>query len=179
MLNITEKMLRLSPSERYQTADEVCEDLQGALKEFGVWIERPKPASNGKNVTPPTDFHLLIVDTITNRKNALQEYFNKKHGFRLSFCTEPENAIAELKGRKPPSGILFLADTTRDSVLSVFPEAQAWGRSLKTPCLAVFSADDEDLIRQTITSTKFGTTMFQPATLRDIRLHFETVAAHP
>lgn len=178
MLDITEKMMEISPSERYQTADEVCEDLEQALKELGVWVERPQPTSSGDRLTPPVNFHLLVVDTIANRKNALQEYFNNKHGFRLSFCAEPENALAELKGRKPPSGILFLADTTRDSVLSVFPEAQAWGRSLKTPCLAVFSADDEDLIRQTITSTKFGTTMFQPATLRDIRLHFETVAAH-
>ena len=179
MLDITGKMLELSPSERYQTADEVCKDLQAALKEFGAWEELPKPSSTGRNVTPHSDFHLLIVNTIPNRKKALQKYFNKKHGFRLSFCTEPENAIAELKGRKPPSGILFLADTTRDSVLSVFPEAQAWGRSLKVPCLAVFSGDGEDLIRRTITSTKFGTTMFQPATLRDIRLHFETVAGHP
>lgn len=175
MLDITARMMAVSPSERYQTADAVCRDLKAALQDFGEWHERPQSDSNGRPAVSPSDFHLLIVDTIEKRREALQQYFSRKHGFRLSFSPDPKVALQQLKGQKPPEGILFLADTTRDAVLDIYPEAQAWGRSLKRPCLAVFPENDEDLIRRTITSTKFGTTMFQPATLRDIRQHFESV----
>ena len=175
MLDITAQMMAVSPSERYQTADAVCRDLKAALQTFGKWDEKPEPVFNGKKVVSAADFHLLIVDTIEQRRNALHQYFSKKHGFQLSFSPDPKVALRRLKGAQPPAGILFLADTTRDAVLNIFPEAQAWGRSLKAPCLAVFPENDEDVIRRTITSTKFGTTMFQPATLRDIRQHFETV----
>lgn len=174
ILDITAQMLAVSPSERYQTADEVCADLQTVLQEFGVWQQRPQPALNGQVLPSEVDFHLLIVDTINKRVEALQQYFSRKHGFRLTVCDDPYVALNQLKGRCPPAGVLFLADTTRDTVLSIFPEAQAWGRTLQVPCLAVFSEDDEELIRQTITSTRFGTTMFQPATLRDIRKYFAT-----
>lgn len=175
MLDITARMLEVSPSARYQTADAVRADLQAALEEFGAWNPVPVNAANGQVPMEAADFHLLIVDTIEKRKEALQQYFDKKHGFRLSFSPDPSEALDELKGRRPPAGVLFLADTTRDQVINVFPQAQAWGRSLKAPCLAVFPADDEEFIRRKFTSTKFGTTMFQPATLRDIRQHFETV----
>ncbi len=175
MLDITARMLEVSPSARYQTADAVRADLQAALEELGAWNPPKTAASNGQAPVPASEFHLLIVDTIEKRKDALQQYFDKKHGFRLSFSADPGDALSQLKGRRPPGGILFLADTTRDEVLKIFPQAQAWGRSLKAPCLAVFPAEDEESIRRTITSTKFGTTMFQPATLRDIRQHFETV----
>ena len=176
MLDITSGMMEVSPSARYQTADAVCRDLKAALQGFGAWREPPQPVSNGRRFASAADFHLLIVDTIPKRREALEHYFQKKHGFRLSFSNAPAEALSRLKGRRPPAGILFVADTTRDAVLEIFPEAQAWGRSLKAPCLAVFSDDDEDLIRRTITSTRFGTTMFQPATLRDIRQHFEMVS---
>ena len=62
-------------------------------------------------------------------------------------------------------------------VLQVFPQVQAYARSQKVPCLAVFAAEDEETVKKKIMSTRFGTTMFQPATLRDIRMHFEDIGA--
>ncbi len=176
MLDITSRMMEVSPSVRYQTAEAVCSDLKAALQEFDAWNKSAhQPVPHGTSQVIVSDFHLLVVDTIATRKDALKQYFNKKHGFRLSFSPDPPEALNQLKGRHPPAGILFLADTTRDAVLNIFPEVQAWGRTLKVHCLAVFPEDDEDLIRRTITSTKFGSTMFQPATPRDIRRHFETI----
>ena len=176
MLEITSRMMEVSPSDRYQTADAVCRDLKAALQELDAWKESDsQPVPNGRNLVVASGFHLLIVDTIAKRKDALKQYFHLKHRFRLSFVADPAAALNQLKGRHAPAGILFLADTTRNTVLDIFPEVQAWGRKLKIPCLAVFSEDDEDMIRQTITSTKFGSTMFQPATLRNIRQHFEII----
>ena len=180
MMDITARMMEVSPSARYQTADEVLEDLKGALIEMDAWDES-SPRARGGSPPPepppasPAEFHLLIVDPVDRRREVLEQYFGKKHGFRLSFCPDPRKALDRLRSSRPPGGVLFLADTTRDDVLEIFPQMQAWGRSLRVPCLAVFPKDDESVIRAAITSTKYGTTMFQPATMRDIRQHFETV----
>jgi len=175
MLDITARMMEVSPSARYQTADSVLADLKSALEDMGEWKERTTAVANNGQATESLPFHLLVVDTIDKRKDALHQYFDRKHGFEMTFCEDPNDALEQLKGRRPPTGILFLADTTRDTVLELFPQMQAWGRSLKVPCLAVFPEEDEASIREVITPTRFGTIMFQPATLRDIRLHFETV----
>ena len=174
MLDITARMMEVSPSSRYQTADEVKTDLAVVLREFGAWspaIDRSE--MNGMPVsTEEGRFHLLIVDNKRKRVSQLRRYF-EKHGFRLSVVDNSASALDQLKSRMPPSGLLFLADTARDDVLGVFSQAQAWGRSLKRPCLAVFATGDEDYVRQMVTSTRYGATMIQPATLRDIRRHFE------
>lgn len=176
VLDITAKMMEVSPSARYQTADSVLVDLKSALQDMGEWKEpSSQTTNNGQVKEEQSTFHLLVVDTIEKRKDAILQYFDRKHGFELTFCDEPNAALDQLKSRRPPTGILFLADTTRSAVLDLFPQMQAWGRSLKVPCLAVFPEDDEASIREVITSTRFGTIMFQPATLRDIRQHFETV----
>jgi len=178
ILDITARMMEVSPNNRYQTADEAKSDLREVLQELGAWTADKEAAeTNGHPVAAEDgDFHLLIVDNNKSRVKVLRPYF-ERHGFRLSFVDDPETALEQLKGCTPPSGLLFLADSACDSVLSIFPQTQAWGRTLKTPCLGVFSADDKEYVRQAITSTRFGTTMFQPATLRDIRRHFEEMVS--
>jgi PleD family two-component response regulator len=118
---------------------------------------------------------MLVVDTQKKRCDKVKEYFINK-GFDIAFVTSPEKALALLKS-KPPDGILFLADYNIAEVLQVFPHVQAYARSQKVPCLAVFAAEDEESVKKKIVSTRFGTTMFQPATLRDIRMHFEGIGA--
>ena len=175
LLDVTAKMMEVSPSSRYQTPDEVLVDLEDSLKELGAWKERPTPVDTDELVEySQGPLHLLIIDGNEKRRDALNQYFDRKHGFRLSFREDPESALNQIRSRQPPGAVLFLADTTREVVLNLFPQIQAWARSLRIPCLAVFPAEDESLIRSTITSTRYGTTMFQPATLRDIRQHFET-----
>ncbi len=43
--------------------------------------------------------------------------------------------------------------------------------------MAVFAAEDAEEVRKRVTSTKYGTAMFQPTTVRDIRLHFDEIGA--
>ena len=69
------------------------------------------------------------------------------------------------------------ADRNTDEVLEVFPRVQAYARSQKVPCLAVFASEDSETVKKKVVSTRFGTTMFPPVTLRDIRMHFEDIGA--
>ncbi|MEZ6123508.1 MAG: serine/threonine-protein kinase [Planctomycetaceae bacterium] len=172
---IVGKLMQISPNDRYQSATEVIADLKEALIELGEWTADDEPVTIETAESVPT--RLLIVDSIRKRIASLTEYFTK-HGFEVSFVAHPEVAIERLKGNTPPDGILFLADNFTEEILAGYPQVQAYGRSKKVPCLAVFPREDRERVNAAIRGTKFGATAFQPATLRDIRTHFqETLAA--
>jgi eukaryotic-like serine/threonine-protein kinase len=169
------RLLEVSPSSRYQSATEVLQDLRRVMSELGQTVEDPLIEKPAITIELKPDFRMLVVDTMKKRCSKVREYFVSK-GFDVAFVQSPEKALTLLKG-SPPDGILFLADRNTDEVLEVFPQVQAYARSQKVPCLAVFSADDAGTVKKKIVSTRFGTTMFQPATLRDIRMHFEDIGA--
>ena len=169
------RLLEVSPSARYQTATEVLEDLRRVMSDLGQTKEEATREKEPITIALKPDFRMLVVDTQKKRCDKVKEYFINK-GFDIAFVTSPEKALALLKS-KPPDGILFLADYNIAEVLQVFPHVQAYARSQKVPCLAVFAAEDEESVKKKIVSTRFGTTMFQPATLRDIRMHFEDIGA--
>ena len=149
-------------------------DMKAALIELGEWTAEDDDVSVAVGESQP--FELLIVDSVKKRIKALKEYF-AKHEFETSFVSHPDVAIERLKGSNPPDGILVLADHFTDEAVTAFPQMQAYGRSKKVPCLAVFPQEVEDRVNKAIRSTRFGATAFQPATLREIRLHFEEVGA--
>ncbi len=169
------RLMEVSPSSRYQTATEVLRDLRAVMSELGQTIEDAPGEKQPMTIEFKPDFRMLVVDTMKKRCVKVKEYFISK-GFDVAFVHSPEKALTLLKS-KPPDGILFLADHNTAEVLEVFPQVQAYARSQKVPCLAVFAAEDEESVKKKIMSTRFGTTMFQPATLRDIRMHFEDIGA--
>lgn len=175
LTSIVRKMMEVAPGDRYQSATEVTRDLKDAMIKLGVWQD-DQSESLTIDVGPEQPFELLIVDSVKKRVKALQEYFTK-HGFATSFLSRPEVALEKLKGNEPPDGLLILADNFQNETLDCFPQIQAYGRSKKIPCLAVFPAEEKESVERIIRSTRFGATAFQPATLREIRQHFEEVGA--
>ena len=169
------RLMEVSPSARYQTATEVLQDLRAVMLELGQTTEETPREKQPMTIEFKPDFRMLVVDTMKKRCQKVKEYFISK-GFDVAFVQSPEKALTLLK-TTPPDGILFLADHNTDEVLAVFPQVQAYARSQKVPCLAVFPAEVEATVKKKIVSTRFGTTMFQPATLRDIRMHFEDIGA--
>ncbi|MEQ9409583.1 MAG: serine/threonine-protein kinase [Fuerstiella sp.] len=173
--SIVDKMMKISPSDRYQSATEVMADLKAAMIELGEWTDNDEQQVS-MDVGPPEPFRLLIVDSVKKRIRALQEYF-ERHEFKTSFVTNPMVAMERLKGDAPPDGILLLADNFTDDILTSFPQLQAYGRAKKVPCLGVFPREERERVESAIRSTRYGTAVFQPATLREIRQHFEEVGA--
>ena len=169
------RMMEVSPSARYQTATEVVRELRSVMLELGEAVEELPTERKRITIEFKPDFRLLIVDTQRKRNATIKDYFESK-GFDVAFVKSPELAFNVLKSQ-PPDGILFLADNNTEEILSLFPQVQAYARSKKVPCLAVFAAEHEEEVKKKIVSTRFGATMFQPATLRDIRTHFEEIGA--
>lgn len=172
---ICARLMEVSPSSRYQSPTEVVRDLRATMGLLGETIDTPPMTGKPLTIEVKPDFRLLIVDRNRKRCATLKEYF-EKHNFGVSFMQAPEAALNKLKA-SPPDGILFLADNEPLSVLDIFPQVQAYARSQKVPCLAVFAAADESAVKSRIMPTRFGATMFQPATLRDIRNYFEDIGA--
>ena len=172
LAKICETLMQVSPSDRYQSPTEVIADLQVALQDLGAWTENDQQTPVEAPKRGP--FRLLVVDSIRKRIQALKDYFSR-HGFKTEFVTSPQVAMERLKGSKPPDGILILADNSTDQTIEGFPQMQAYGRSKRVPCLAVFPEEVRARVDGAIRSTKYGATEFQPATLRTIRTHFESI----
>ncbi|MFM7921407.1 MAG: hypothetical protein ACKPJJ_14390, partial [Planctomycetaceae bacterium] len=160
-IKVCEKLMQVSPSDRYQSATEAVRDLRPLLTSLGDAAESAVQGQGqaALRVEVRPDFRLLIVDTQKKRIEALKEYFGR-HNFQITIMPSAENALQKLK-TTPPDGMLFLADTSPQDVLQVYPQVQAWARTQKVPCLAVFAAGDAETVRKTIVSTRYGGTMIQ------------------
>lgn len=169
--NIVDTLMQIGPSDRYQSATEAKADLKAAMLELGEWTEEDENQPEQPQLrTKP--FQLLVVDSIRKRIKALTDYLTK-HKMRSAFVSSPEAAVSRLKGDAPPDGILVFADSCVDQAITCFPQMQAYGRTLKIPCLAIFPEDQRGRVEGAIRATKFGATDFQPITLRKLRQHFE------
>lgn len=172
---VIDTLMQVSPNDRYQSPTETKAELKAVLEELGEWNARDEDKVT-IDVGEPAAFELLIVDSVRKRIKALTDYF-RKHEIEASFVTSPAVAMERLRGNDPPDGVLILADNFTDQTISIYPQMQAYGRSLKVPCLAVFAEEDAARVNAAIRSTRFGATAFQPATLRTIRNHFEEFGA--
>lgn len=172
VVSTVSKMMEVNPHDRHQSAAEAMADLRAALIDLGDWDFADDEDVNPEAPTVIRDRKLLIVDCLKKRMTALRDYFGK-HDLKTSFMAHPAAALEQLKGDNPPDGLLILADNKTEETLESFSQFQAYGRSKKVPCLAVFPADQQEEVDSRIRSSKFGATKFQPATLREIREHFE------
>lgn len=172
VVTVVDKMMQVNPHDRYQTAAEAMVDLRLALIDLDAWDEDEDIQINSEAPTVIRDQTLLIVDCLKKRMVALRDYF-AKHNLKTRFAAHPSAALEQLKSDTPPDGLLILADNNTEDTLDSFSQFQAYGRSKKVPCLAVFPAERQDEVDSKIRSSKFGATKFQPATLREIREHFE------
>jgi serine/threonine-protein kinase len=172
---IVGRLMEVSPSSRYQTPTEAIRDIRQSMAELGETIDTPPMTGKPLQIEVKPDFRLLIVDQVPKRCTVMKDYF-EKHGFGVAFMQSPEAALNRLKSN-PPDGILFLADNNPLAVLDIYAQVQAHARDKKVPCVAVFAASEQTAVKASFMPTKFGGIMFQPATLRDIRNHFEEIGA--
>jgi serine/threonine protein kinase len=167
------RMMEVSPASRYQTAAEAVVALRGVLAELGGEV----PAETGTQQNgPPTDFKLMIVDSVRKRCQVMKQYF-ERHGFEVALALQPETALEKLQKHNSPDGILILADNNADEMLHVFPQFQAHGRAKKVPCAVIFAQEDAERVSKKIISTRMGKTFFQPVTLRDIREYYDEIGS--
>ena len=157
--SIVDRLLRINPQERHQSATELAGDLRSALGEMG---HSTNAQSNGA-VVPA----ILCVEGRTQQQDLLQQYLSK-HGFRVQMVNDVERALGRIK-QQPPACVLLMAESIGDRAAEDFQRVLTLGRAKFVSAVLVLGMQQTHLRSTTISDNPLGKVLVQPITLRELR----------
>ena len=170
VIRIVDKLLRINPSERYQTPANVVRDLRMALAEM-------KPGAVDDSViqipTQKPSPTVLCVEDRLRQQDSLREYFSK-HGYRVLLLRDFERAMTRLR-TDPPKGLVLMGDSLGNDAETFYGKAVLTCRQTGTAVVLVLSKSQLDLKDTLADSDKSRVLFEQPVTLRNIRKALEDV----
>ena len=168
---IVDKLVSISPSERYQTPSAVATDLRAVLLSLA-----PATSNDDSVVVPiPKQFSptVLCVEDRVRQQDSLREYFSK-HGYRVLLLRDFDRALTRLRS-DPPKGLVLMGESLGNDAKTLFDKAVTTCRPSGTAVVLVLSKGQSDL-KETITDSDVGRVLFEhPVTLRSIRKALEDV----
>ncbi len=135
---IVDRLLQVSPSDRYQSAAELNSDLEVAMRQSG----HAEASGSASQKSTADEKVILMVEHREKSQDILRDYFNK-HGYRVLLLGDPDRALARLK-TLVPNGVVLFGDATGQRAIEDFqkalqvtsgqrvPVVLALGESLKT-----------------------------------------------
>ena len=168
---IVDKLLRISPSERYQTPAAVATDLRAVLLSLA-----PATSNDDSVVVPiPKQFSptVLCVEDRVRQQDSLREYFSK-HGYRVLLLRVFDRALTRLRS-DPPKGLVLMGETLGNDAKLLFDKAVSTCRPSGTAVVLVLSKGQTDL-KETVADSDVSRVLYEhPVTLRSIRKALEDV----
>ena len=168
---IVDKLLRISPSERYQTPAAVATDLRAVLLSLA-----PATSSDDSVVVPiPKQFSptVICVEDRVRQQDSLREYFSK-HGYRVLLLRDFDRALTRLRS-DPPKGLVLMSETLGNDAKTLFEKAVTTCRPCGTAVVLVLSKGQSDL-KETVADSDVSRVLYEhPVTLRSIRKALEDV----
>ena len=168
---IVDKLLRISPSERYQTPAAVATDLRAVLLSLA-----PATSNDDSVVVPiPKQFSptVLCVEDRVRQQDSLREYFSK-HGYRVLLLRDFDRALTRLRS-DPPKGLVLMGETLGNDAKLLFDKAVSTCRPSGTAVVLVLSKGQTDL-KETVADSDVSRVLYEhPVTLRSIRKALEDV----
>ena len=166
---IVDKLLRISPSERYQTPAAVATDLRAVLLSLA-----PATSSDDSVVVPiPKQFSptVICVEDRVRQQDSLREYFSK-HGYRVLLLRDFDRALTRLRS-EPPKGLVLMSETLGNDAKVLFDKAVTTCRPSGTAVVLVLSKGQSDL-KETVADSDVSRVLYEhPVTLRSIRKALE------
>ncbi|MFG0332001.1 MAG: protein kinase [Maioricimonas sp. JB049] len=161
--DLVNRLMHISPSERYQTPTEVIADLRLVMTELGG-------NTNGRTSgnERPT---VMCVEHRTKQQDLLRDYLSR-HGFRVLVLSDIERALTRLS-QQPPDCILLMGDAIGDRVAEDFMRAQDIGRERQFSVVCVLSEKQKPLRESIPSVSAHATVLQQPVILRRIRTAIE------
>lgn len=158
---IIDRLLKIVPGERYQSATELLVDLRAALKDLGEISEATETHQTPRLST------VLCVEYRIKQQDMLRDYLSK-HGFRVLMLTAWERALTRIKNN-PPDCLLLMGEAIGDDDnRDVFDEALRWCNLKGTGCVIVTSAAEQATADE-LSLNASSRVVSQPTTLRDVR----------
>lgn len=158
---IIDRLLKIIPQERYQSATELLVDLRAGLKELGA----DTPAAETSQT--PRLSTVLCVEYRVKQQDMLRDYLSK-HGYRVLMLTAWDRALTRIKNN-PPDCLLLMGEAVGDGAnKDIYDEALRWC-NLKGTGVVVVAAAAEKGIEEQLNLNASSRVLVQPTTLRDVR----------
>jgi eukaryotic-like serine/threonine-protein kinase len=166
--DIIDRLLRVNPNERYQTATEVVADLKAALVKFD---EKAAKKTVGESPRLST---VMCVEHRIKQQDLLREYLSK-HGYRVLMLSTWERALNRLRN-SPPDCLLIIGEALEGDSQPIYDEALRWSQLQGVACVLVHSTKEFEAQSNLHASAR---SLLQPVTLRDVRTAIdETLKAY-
>ncbi len=167
LADIIDRLLRITPAERYQSAGEALVDLKLALAEMGDNKQAAaRQSGNAKEQQPASIRTLLCVEYRPKQQDVLREYLSK-HGFRVLMLSSWERALTRIR-TSPPDGLVLMGDALDAHHSTVYHEAIRWSKQQNIGCVVVLRSGEQGLLDQ-LTPHASSQVLAQPTRLRDVR----------
>ncbi|NQV23804.1 MAG: protein kinase [Rhodopirellula sp.] len=159
--DIVDRLLKIIPQERYQSATELLVDLRAALKELG----ESGPVTETQQA--PRLSTVLCVEYRVKQQDMLRDYLSK-HGFRVLMLTAWDRALTRIKNN-PPDCLLLMGEAVGDGDnKEIYDEALRWCQ-LKGTSVVIVAAATEKGVDKGMNLNASSRVLVQPTTLRDVR----------
>ncbi|REJ93854.1 MAG: serine/threonine protein kinase [Planctomycetota bacterium] len=156
---IVERLLRITPSERFQSPTELITQIRSALAVLG---EPDAPDAGHNDATT-----VLCVEERRRQQDLLREYLTK-HGYRVLLVSDVERALNRLKLQSPDC-VLLMAESIGDRAVDDFRRALSLGRDRFQVVVMILGEEQSHLRDKVQNDNPLGRVLVQPVKLRDLR----------
>ena len=154
---VVQRLLRINPSERFQSPSELISHTKSALAHLGEPIE----SEDNNAVT------ILCVEERRKQQDLLREYLTK-HGYRVLLVSDVERALNRLKVQSPEC-VLLMAESIGNRAVEDFQRALMLGRERFQVVVMILGEEQAHLRDQVQNNNPLGRVLVQPVKLRDLR----------
>jgi eukaryotic-like serine/threonine-protein kinase len=165
VVEIVERLMKIHPEQRYQSAGLVHTDALNVLAEL-EGRTRPTPATvdesrNGKPALPT----VLCIEHRLKQQDVIRDYLSRR-GFRVLLFNDVRRALSRVR-TDPPDCVVMMGDSIGEEIVDVYDQIRGLNgeRFVNIAVLAERQAGLRSQLEQTSTSR----VMVQPITLRDLR----------
>lgn len=158
---IIDRLLRINPVERYQSAAEVLTDIRPALATLGGESETPEAEKKKPRIST-----VLCVEYRPKQQDLLRDYLSN-HGFRVLMLSSWDRALTRIRNN-PPDCLLLMGDALDGQHSDVYDEAMRWSKLQNLGCVVVLRSS-EAALRDQLEKHATSRVVTQPTRLRDVR----------
>lgn len=156
--DIIDRLLRVNPNERYQSATAAIVDLKAALALHGD----DKTADHKQ----PRISTVMCVESRVKQQDMLRDYLSK-HGFRVLMLSSWDRAMTRLKSN-PPDCLLLMGETLGGGGAAVYDEALRWSQAKDVSCVIVLPKQNSEA-KESLRLNRSSRVLVNPVTLRELR----------
>ena len=169
VIAIVERLMKVNPALRYQSAEEVARNLKSLLQDFGdesesIPVERQDSSTRfaGQRSLPT----IMCIERRAKQQDLLRDYLSK-HGFRVLVLSDLQRGLNRLEAN-PPECVVLMGESIGERVIGGFQQMSMTDTDHPLVCIAILG-EDQAAWKEDLVETTTARIMVQPVTLRDLR----------